>query len=183
MRGRGDHFPASPIIVPMDSEDVIICSERNAGSMTPLIILLCIGIPHAILGFGMVGLGRSEPTLRIVGSIFCLSGTILLAISVFFFLGWLNRRIVADERGLTYTNRLGRSAYAPWDQVSVTDLKSTKGKLEFAFPDLTTSFSRSAKGFEDMRSYLRSRGKLIDKAGRREPLLDYDEVIDVEKLI
>lgn len=167
----------------MDSDDIIICSERNAGSMTPLIILLCIGVPHAILGLGMVVLGWDEPALRITGPIFCLSGTILLAISVFFFLGWLNRKVVADERGVTYTNRLGRSTYAPWDRVSVTDLKSTKGKLEFVFPDLTTSFSRSAKGFEDMRSYLRSRGKLIDKAGRREPLLDYDEVIDIEKLI
>lgn len=167
----------------MERNGTITCTERGRSSLTPLVILLCIGIPHFALGATMLAFHDVDTTLLICGGVFTLSGSILLLVSLFLFLKWLNRKVVADERGLTYTDRFGRAVFAPWDQVSVTDQAQDRPNMELHLAGRDVSFSQGCKGYDDLRAELRDRGLLLDKAGRHKPLATQDEVIEVRRLV
>lgn len=168
----------------MFENETITLSERNRSKLIPIVILAVIGVPHLTIGLASLFAGGFDPTFLITGCVFTLSGTVLLVIAGSMLVGWLNRKVVANEVGLTLTGRLGGTTFVPWDQVSVTDHVSDGRYLEFHVPGRNAKFSRGCKGFEDMRALLRERGLLLDKAGRRKPTTTSGyEVVDVEHLV
>ena len=168
----------------MEQYETITCSERSPARLVPAIILACIGIPHLLIGVSFLVLGAGDADMPVIGAVFSFSGTVLLAIALPFFAGWLNRKVEATQDGIVITSRFGRTTFFPWEQVSVTDHVSDSRRLEFHVPGRSVSFSSGCKGYEDMRSHLRSRGLLLDKAGRRKTARSSgDEIVDVKKLV
>jgi|GEM_PF-7086185 len=168
----------------MEQYETITCSERSPARLVPAIILACIGIPHFLLGASFLVFGAGDEDMTVIGGVFALSGTVLLAIALPFFAGWLNRKVEATQDGIVITSRFGRTTFVPWGQVSVTDHVSGSRRLEFHVQGRSVSFSAGCKGYDDMRSCLRGRGVLLDKSGRRKSVrTSGDEVIDVKRLV
>ena len=154
----------------MDGRYDIECTNRGQGGIAGPIITAAIGIPHLLVGLLVTIFASGDGAdVAIAGIGFICSGSICLIVGIFLALSWLNRKMVVKDDGLEYTNRFGRTVFYPWDEVRITDLNEDSGKLVFELKGKKTSFSQSAKGYLDMRSSLKARGKLLRKDGRRLP--------------
>ena len=145
----------------------VVCTEHTSSNLHGYLFLLVFGL--VMIVSCIFNLVSSEPGPgRMMAALLMLGGVVLAALAAFMLLVWKNRQIEVGEEGIVITDFTGKSASYTWDDVRITDGRTTStGDIVFRTRDKREEpFAPTCGGFRAMCEALIAMGRLrrIDEA-------------------
>ena len=145
----------------------VVCTEHTSSNLHGYLFLLVFGLIMTVSC--IFNLVSSEPgPNRVMAGLLMLGGIVMAALAGFMLLVWKNRQVEVDEQGIVLTDFTGKSASYAWEDVRITDGRTTSaGDIVLRTRDKREEpFSPTCGGFRVMCEALIAMGKLrrIDEA-------------------
>ena len=156
----GEHDDGAP-------ELPVVCTEHTSSNLHGYLFLLVFGF--VMIVSCIFNLISSEPgSNRMMAGLLMLGGIVMAALAGYMLLVWKNRQIEVGEEGIVITDFTGKSASYTWDDVRITDGRTTStGDIVFRTRDKREEpFAPTCGGFRVMCEALIAMGRLrrIDEA-------------------